>query len=133
MTLEDFNAMCPNTLMETLGIVYTYWDGECLSAEMEVTPGHHQPYGTLHGGASAALAESVGSALSWALVDQETEVAVGVEINANHVRPVRKGIIKAEARILYKGSSIHVVDIRISEANGKLVAVSRLTNKIIRK
>lgn len=133
MTLEDFNAMCPGTLMGTLGIVYTAWDGECLHAEMEVTPGHHQPYGTLHGGATVALAESVGSALSWALVDRNEEVAVGVEINANHVRPIRQGKVRAEARLLYRGSSIHVVDIRISDEAGRLIAVSRLTNKIIRK
>jgi 1,4-dihydroxy-2-naphthoyl-CoA hydrolase len=132
-TLDDINSLVKGTLMETLQIQYTEFENEYLTAEMPVNSATHQPYKTLHGGATVALAESVGSALSFLCVDNSKNIAVGVEINANHLRQVKDGKVKATARFLFKGDSIHVIDIQIQDEQKRLIAVCRLTNKILKK
>ena len=119
--------------METLQIQYTEFAEECLTAEMPVNSKTFQPYKTLHGGATVALAESVGSALSFLSIDNSKNIAVGIEINANHLRQVKEGKVTATAKFLFKGDSIHVVDIQIHDESKRLVAVCRLTNKILKK
>jgi 1,4-dihydroxy-2-naphthoyl-CoA hydrolase len=132
-TLEGLNRMCSNTLMEHLGIIYTEVGENYLVAEMPVTPNHWQPMKILHGGASLALAESVGSALSVIKTDMEKFDVKGMEINANHIRSVRTGTITAKAHFIHKGSLTHIVEVNILNEQEKLVSVCRITNVILKK
>ncbi len=132
-TIDDLNKLTKHTLMEVLQIRFIELSNESLTAEMPVNQNTIQPYGFLHGGATMALAESVGGALSLLSLEDISEMAVGVEINANHLLPVMKGKVKACASFLRKGKSIHVVDIRVTDSAGRLVSVCRLTNKIMKK
>jgi 1,4-dihydroxy-2-naphthoyl-CoA hydrolase len=132
-TVEDLNKSAKGTLMESLRIRFLEFSNESLTAEMPVNSHTIQPYGFLHGGATMALAESVGGALSLLSLEDKTLIAVGVEINANHLLPVMNGSVKATASFLRKGNSIHVVDIRVTDISGRLISVCRLTNKIVKK
>ncbi|MFD1736458.1 hotdog fold thioesterase [Bacillus salitolerans] len=116
-----------NTLIETLGIeIKTVEEGRVI-ATMPVDARTHQPFGVLHGGASVALAETVASIGSYFLVDHETESCAGLEINANHVRPKKEGIVTAIATILHRGRTTMVWDIKIVDEEEKLISVSRCT------
>ena len=117
----------PDTLMETLGIVITEATPERVVATMAVTPAHHQPYGILHGGASVALAETVASYGSTVSIDTSRQQAVGLEINANHVRPVREGTLTAVGTPLHKGRTTQLWSVEIRDEAGRLVCVSRCT------
>lgn len=132
-TIENLNNSTKQTLMEALQIRFVKFADDGLTAEMPVNHNTIQPYGFLHGGATMALAESVGGALSLLSLDDKSLIAVGVEINANHLLPVAEGKVKAYASFLRKGKSIHVVDIRVTDASERLISVCRLTNKILKK
>jgi len=120
----------PGTLLETLGIVVTRADPDRVEATMPVTPAHHQPHGILHGGASVALAETVASVgASQGLA--EGQRAVGLEINANHVRQVASGTVHAVATPLHRGRRTHVWQVEVRDEQGRLVCVSRCTVAII--
>lgn len=129
-SLDELNALSRGTAMELLGIVFTELGHDYLRATMPVDARTRQPYGLLHGGASALLAETVGSTAA-SLSVGENEGCVGVEINANHVRGVREGIVTGTARPLHVGRSTQVWDIRIEDAEGRLVCVSRLTLAVV--
>ncbi len=131
--LDTLNKMCSDTLMEHLGIIYTEVGEDYLVAEMEVTSKHWQPMKILHGGATLALAESVGSALSVIHTDLKNYDVKGMEINANHVRSLRKGKITAKAKFLHKGGMTHIVEINVLNEQDKLVSICRITNVIIKK
>lgn len=131
--LEKANRFNKNTLMEQLGIAYTEIGDDYIKATMPVDHRTHQPMGLLHGGATAALAESMGSLASYLLIDSEKQAVVGIEINANHLRGVRNGLVHAEARLLHKGKSLHIWDIKVFDERDKPVAICRLTNMIIPK
>lgn len=121
------------TLVETLGITYEELTPDRVVCKMPVGPKTWQPYGLLHGGASVALAEtaaSVGTALN---IDKETHFAVGLEINANHVKGKRDGIVTATATPLHKGRTTMVWDIRITDEEDKQICVSRCTVAIVEK
>lgn len=118
--------------METLGIVYTDIGEDFIKATMPVNTKVHQPAGLLHGGASAALAESLGSAGSFILMRGKADV-VGIEINANHIRSKKEGMVTATAQLLHKGRKSHIWDIRITDEEDKLISVCRLTNMILPK
>ncbi len=120
-----------NTMSEFLGIEWSELGDDFISATMPVNDKTRQPYGLLHGGASCVLAETIGSIASAMVVDHEKFLCVGLEINANHVRSARQGIVTGTARPLHIGSSTHVWDIRIVDEGGKLICVSRLTVAII--
>lgn len=122
----------PNTLMETLGIVITEARPDRVVATMPVTPAHHQPYGLLHGGASLALAETVASYGSTVSIDTSRQQAVGLEINANHVRTVREGTLTAVGTPLHKGSTTQLWSVEIRDERGRLVCVSRCTLALAR-
>jgi 1,4-dihydroxy-2-naphthoyl-CoA hydrolase len=92
-----------------------------------------QPYGLLHGGASLAMAETMGSVASTALIDLATQAAVGLEINGNHLRSVEKGVVTGTVRPIHIGRRTHVWDIRIEDEEGQLINVSRLTMMIIQR
>ncbi len=135
MTAAELTArMCsPLTLGGTLGITITAVGPRTLTARMPVGPPVHQPLGLLHGGASVALAETVGSLAGWrALPDPTKQACVGLEINANHLRSVRDGHVVAHAEALHVGRRTQVWQIRIEhEETGALVCISRLTLAVI--
>lgn len=120
-----------NTLMQTLEIEYVDAGDDYLVATMPVNPRVHQPMGILHGGASVALAESVGSAASLMFINPEKQEVRGIEISANHVRSKREGLVTATAKILHKGASIHLWEIRIVDENEKLISLCKLTNMVL--
>ena len=122
------------TIMEAIGIELTEISKDRVVATMPVHGPTRQPYGLLHGGASVVLAETVASYGSMNLVKDEGKIAVGLEINANHIRSIRDGMVKAVATPLHTGKSTHVWDIKITdEKTGALICVSRCTVAIIDK
>ncbi|PBJ84117.1 thioesterase [Lysobacteraceae bacterium NML93-0399] len=129
-SLDQLNAMSTDTAIAALGIVFTEIGPDFLRATMPVDGRTHQPYGLLHGGASALLAETLGSSAG-GLAAPEGHGVVGIEINANHLRGVRAGVVTGTARPLHVGRSTQVWDIRIEDAAGKLVCVSRLTLAVV--
>ena len=129
-SLDALNAMSKGTAMEPLGIVFTEIGPDYLRATMPVDARTRQPYGLLHGGASVLLAETLGSSAGMLCVG-EGEGCVGVEINANHLRGVREGLVTGTARPLHVGRQTQVWEIRIEDERGKLVCVSRLTLAVI--
>lgn len=125
--------MNKHTLGETLAMRFTEIGEDYLKLQMPVNEHTHQPYGLLHGGASAALAETVGSVASWMCIDTEKQICVGMEINCNHIRGVRSGWVTATATPFHLGATSHVWDIRIKDEAEKLVCVSRLTVAVLKK
>lgn len=121
------------TIIGTLGIKFTETSAERVIATMPVNASTHQPFGLLHGGASVVLAESVASVGTWNLIDQESEIAVGLEINANHIRGKASGVVTAIGTLLHKGRSTMVWDIKIVDEEEKLICVSRCTVAIMLK
>ncbi len=131
--LEMCNKFTKNTLMETLNIEYIDVGDDFLTAKMPVSNKVHQPMGLLHGRASVALAESVGSAASMVFVDIDKYEVRGIEISANHVKSKREGIVLATAKIIHKGSKLHLWEIRITDENKQLISLCKLTNMILSK
>ena len=131
-SLDQLNAMSADTAIAALGIVFTEIGPDFLRATMPVDSRTHQPFGLLHGGASALLAETLGSSAG-GLTAPDGHGVVGIEINANHLRGVRAGIVTGTARPLHVGRSTQVWDIRVEDAAGKLVCISRLTLAVVPK
>ena len=121
------------TMGTHLGMQFVELGKDFLKMSMPVDDRTKQPYGLLHGGASCALAETVGSIASALVIDTSKQICVGLEINANHLRAVRTGLIIATASLIHIGSSTHVWDIKIHDENEKLVCISRLTVAILAK
>jgi 1,4-dihydroxy-2-naphthoyl-CoA hydrolase len=119
------------TLLSTLGIEIVEASKERVVARMPVGPKVHQPFGLLHGGASVALAETAASTGGWMHVDREKETVVGIEINANHLRGKRDGVVTAVATPLHIGRKIHVFEVRITDERDKLVCISRCTLAVV--
>lgn len=131
MTLAELNALSVGNMGECLGIEFTEAGDDYLCGRMPVDHRTRQPMGLLHGGASAAFAETLGSVGSVMLVNPETHSVVGVEINANHLRKVTGGYVYGKATIVSRSGKLHVWDIRITNDNNELVCLSRLTVMII--
>lgn len=131
--LKAFNKRCKNTLMETLEIEYTDIGDDFLVAKMPVNSRVHQPYGLLHGGATVALAESVGSAASAFFVDNSKFIVKGIEISANHLKSVTEGVVTATAKIIHKGRTTHLWEIKIVNEQNQLISLCKLTNIILEK
>lgn len=132
ITLEFLGGMNPHTINTQLGIEFTEIGDDFITARMPVDHRTHQPFGILHGGASVVLAESLGSVASLlCLKDPKSQRAVGVEINANHIRSVKEGWVYGRVTPLHVGRTTHVWDIRITNEENKLVCVSRLTVAVI--
>lgn len=131
ITIEMLNALNDNTLGEHFGIVFTEIGDDFLTARMPVEERHKQPFGLLHGGASVALAETIGSVASWCCVNREKFIGVGVEINANHLKPVTNGSVSAVCRPFKTGGKVHVWDIRITDGEGELCCVCRFTCMVV--
>ncbi len=117
--------------METLGIVFTCITEDTVEATMPVSTRVHQPMGILHGGASLALAESIGSLGSHLYVSDDNCTAVGLEINANHIRSAKSGMVTGIGKILHKGRKSHVWEITIKDVDDKTLSICRMTNMII--
>ena len=132
ITLADI-VFSQATMGTHLGMLFTEIGKDYLKMSMPVDERTKQPYGLLHGGASCALAETIGSVASALVIDTEKFICVGLEINANHIRGVRDGLVIATATRLHLGASTHVWDIKIHDQNEKLVCVSRLTVAILGK
>ncbi len=128
---EQVRPLARETMVEHIGIEFIEIGEDYLKARMPVDHRTRQPYGLLHGGASVALAETLGSMASALVIDRQHYYCVGLEINANHVRGVREGFVTGIARPLHIGKTTHVWDIRIHDDRDKLVCVSRLTVAII--
>jgi uncharacterized protein (TIGR00369 family) len=131
--LDYCNSFANTTLMGTLNIDYVDAGEDFLVATMPVNPSVHQPMGLLHGGATVALAESVGSAASMLFVNSDLFEVRGIEIAANHLKSKRSGIVTATAKIVHKGKSIHLWEIRIVDENGSLISLCKLTNMVLPK
>jgi 1,4-dihydroxy-2-naphthoyl-CoA hydrolase len=129
--LARINGWSRGTMMETLDIRFTDFGDDWLRGTMPVDQRTQQPFGLLHGGASVVLAETLGSSAALLTLDVEKEVAVGLDINANHIRGVRGGIVTGTAKALHLGRTTQVWEIRIEEEQGKLVCLSRLTMAVI--
>ncbi|MBP0725599.1 PaaI family thioesterase [Bacillus sp. RG28] len=121
------------TLMKALGMTLESVEEGKVIMKMEVTEKVHQPFGFLHGGASVALAESVASVGTFSMIDQENQLAFGLEINANHLRSVREGTVTAIGTVLHKGKSTMVWDIKICSEKEELICISRCTVAIKEK
>lgn len=131
VSLDELNRLSRGTLIEHLGIVFTGAGEDWLQATMPVDERTRQPYGLLHGGASVVLAETLGSSAGNLCVDTASQVCVGLEINANHLRAARTGVVTGTARALHVGRTTQVWEIRIENEAGKPVCFSRLTLAVV--
>ena len=130
MTIDEINRACRHTFMELLGIEFTTATESSLEARMPITPKLYQPMEVVHGGALISLAESVGSAASFLLVDPEHFNVLGSTVNSQHISPARKGTLIAKATLLVKADFKHIWDVQIKDDKGKLISISRVTNSI---
>ena len=133
VTTSMINDLGKNTLGGFFEINFTELGPDFLKATMPVNDKTKQPFGLLHGGASVALAETVGSVASWCAVNRELFIGVGVEINANHIKSVTEGVVTAVCTPIKIGGKIHVWDIRISDQKNELCCVCRFTCMIVPK
>ncbi len=131
--LKAFNDSSKNTLMERLHIEYIDFGKDFLKAKMPVNAKVHQPLGQLHGGASAALAESVGSAASNFFIDRENQFINGIQLSINHLKSKREGTVFATANIIHKGKTTHLWEVKIEDEEGALIAIAKMTNIILSK
>ena len=131
--LSKCNQISKNTLMETLSIEYIDVGDDYLTARMPVGPKVHQPDGILHGGASVALAESVGSAASYIFLDAEHFMIRGMEISANHLKSIKEGYVYATAHFIHKGRTTQLWEIRICDEQDQLISLCKLSTIALKK
>lgn len=129
--LQTFNGYSKGTLMETLDIEYIAIGSDFLTAKMPVNSKVHQPYGQLHGGATAALAESVGSAASNFFIDNKTQFINGIQLSINHIKSKREGMVFATARNIHKGKTTHLWEVRIVDEDDHLISIAKMTNIVL--
>lgn len=125
--IAQANLACKNTLMETLEIEVVDYGEDFLVARMPVNSRVHQPDGVLHGGATAALAESVGSFASHIFIDTEKFFVRGIEISANHLKSIREGFVYAKATFVHKGRTTQLLDIKVTDEDNNLISVCKLS------
>jgi len=133
LTLDALNGLSKNTMAEAIGIEFTAIGTDYLEAKMPVDRRTHQPFGLLHGGASVALAETLGSVAATCCVDIKKQFCVGLEINANHIRGVREGYVKGITKAIHVGKKTQVWEIRIMNEKDELVCISRITMAVLDK
>jgi|SRR5690606_3893098 1,4-dihydroxy-2-naphthoyl-CoA hydrolase len=133
VTLEVLNKMSANTMVEHLGIVFTAIGDDYIQATMPVDHRTHQPYGLLHGGASVALAETLGSVAAHCCIDTSIQYCVGLDINANHVKAIKQGTVTGTTKPIHIGKRTHVWEIRITNEQNELICISRITMAVIDK
>lgn len=125
--IELSQKVCKNTLMETLEIEFVKAGDDYMVARMPVTSRVYQPDGVLHGGATVALAESVGSMASYVFLNTEEFFVRGIEISANHLKGVKEGYVYAKARFIHKGRTTQLFEIRVTDENDNLISIVKLT------
>jgi 1,4-dihydroxy-2-naphthoyl-CoA hydrolase len=133
VTLDTLNKLSRKTMAERIGIEFTAIGPDYMEAKMPVDERTHQPFGMLHGGASVALAETMGSVAATCCVDTARQFCVGLDINANHVRSVRQGFVKGTTRPVHIGKKTQVWEIRIVNEQEELVCISRITMAVLEK
>jgi 1,4-dihydroxy-2-naphthoyl-CoA hydrolase len=133
ITLNEVNSISKNTLLSHLNIEFTKIGNDYLEAKMPVNHKTTQPMGILHGGATVALAESIGSVGSNMLIDVKSEYAVGLSINASHVGSATSNYVIGKGTIVHKGRSTHVWSIEVKDNNEKLISICRLTVMIVKR
>ncbi len=133
LKLADLKNLQPNTMSSFLEMEWVEVGDDFLRLRMPVNDKTKQPYGLLHGGASCALAETIGSIGSFLVIDSTKKLCVGLEINANHVKSAREGFVTATAKPIHLGNSTHIWDIRIEDDSQNLICISRLTVAILEK
>jgi 1,4-dihydroxy-2-naphthoyl-CoA hydrolase len=133
ITVKLLNDWSPNTMAEAIGIEFTAVGPDYLEAKMPVDHRTHQPFGLLHGGASVALAETLGSVAAQCCVDNSKYYCVGLEINANHLKGVKTGYVKGITKPVHIGKKTQVWEIRISNESDELVCISRITMAVLDK
>lgn len=131
--VKALNSLSRNTMLEQIGIEFTAAGDDFIEAKMPVDRRTHQPFGLLHGGASVALAETLGSVAASCCVDRDRQFCVGLEINANHIRGVRQGHVKGTAKPVHIGKKTQVWEIRIVNEGDELVCISRITMAVLDK
>lgn len=132
-TLNKLNSYNKNTLMETLKIEFVDVGDDFLTAKMPVNAKVHQPYGILHGGATAALAETVGSSASVLFVDTATKIVKGLELSINHLKSKKEGEVFATARQIHKGRTTHLWEVKVVDEEDNLISLCKITNIILDK
>jgi uncharacterized protein (TIGR00369 family) len=132
-TLLALNSLNKNTLMETLKIEFVDVGADFVIAKMPVNASVHQPYGILHGGATAALAETVGSCASALFVDTKTKIIKGIELSINHLKSKKEGTVFGIAKPIHKGRTTHLWEIKIVDENDELISICKLTNIVLDK
>lgn len=131
--LSYLNNLSKNTLMETLAIEFVDVSNDYVVAKMPVNSAVYQPYGILHGGATAALAETVGSCASSLFIDTKTKIVKGIELSINHLKSKKDGIVYGIAKPIHKGRTTHLWEIRVEDENKDLISVCKITNIILDK
>lgn len=132
-TVDDLNSRPKNHIGGLLDIKFTEIGEDFIIGTMPVDERTHQPAGILHGGASVVLAETLGSIASYMCIDPDKYVAVGLEVNANHLRPVKSGLVTGICKVIHRGAKTHIWDIKIYDERGKMNCISRLTVAVINK
>jgi 1,4-dihydroxy-2-naphthoyl-CoA hydrolase len=132
-TIEAANKSMEKVLPGHLGILFTEFGPDYLRGTLPAEPRNHQPMGILHGGASVVLAETLGSVAANCVVDPSKHYCVGQEINANHIRPVKSGLVTGTARAIHLGSRSQVWGIELRDARDRLTCISRLTIAVVDK
>ena len=131
--LTTLNGLNKNTLMETLDIEFTEVGDDFVTAKMPVNSRVYQPYGILHGGATTALAETVGSSASALFIDTEKHIIKGIELSINHLKSKKQGTVFATAKAIHRGRTTHLWEIKIVDEENRLICVSRCTVAIVQK
>jgi 1,4-dihydroxy-2-naphthoyl-CoA hydrolase len=131
--VDELNSRPKNHIGALLGIEFTEIGEDFIKGTMPVDERTHQPAGILHGGASVVLAETLGSIASYMCIDPEKYLAVGLEVNANHLRPVKSGLVTGICKVIHHGGKTHIWDIKLYDDRGKMSCISRLTVAIINK
>jgi 1,4-dihydroxy-2-naphthoyl-CoA hydrolase len=130
MTIEELNKFCENSFVDHLGIRFTEFDGTHIKGYIEITSFHYQPVGFVHGGVYLSFAETMAGAGSSILVEKEGKIALGNSVNSQHLASANKGKIVASGKLIFKSTTKHIWDVEISDKNGKLISISRVTNSI---
>ncbi len=132
-TLFTLNSLNKNTLMETLKIEFVDVGLDYVTAKMPVNTAVYQPFGILHGGATAALAETVGSCASALFVDTKTKIVKGIELSVNHIKSVKEGFVFGIGKPIHKGRTTHLWEIKIVDEKDNLISICKLTNIVLDK
>ena len=132
-SLDILNSYNKNTLMETLQIEFIEVGDDFLTAKMPVNSKVHQPYGILHGGATAALAETVGSSASVFFLNDANKIVKGIELSINHLKSKKEGEIFATAKAIHKGRTTHLWEVKIVDEDNNLISLCKITNIVLDK